>query len=561
MRSRTCARDRERSRSLRSQSRGKSQLSQEERGAVKAKKERRPAEKMRSRTSVRDRGRSRNPRLKRSKSHFRLMERDEDGSEKPEERGAGKERGKSQSQKTRSGSLRRSFRSKSRMRQKEKEGSRICVDERRSKSQRRQEKIGTSRDLVEEEKERRRYHRKGSRSKSQLRQREGGAGRTCARDKSERSKSQWRQEERGNGSRAESLLGRSPLHGVGDGKERSTHQNRQSRSDGHFRHQEQRDGRRGRGLVRRRNERSRSPLHGKGERAAYGEGGDQEVYSRSGGVKNIDRTRLAPAMESRRESKSSQPWEDDTRGSKKLTGESGLEKSCYGKKDEVGREFEELCKKEWLVGEVKRLEKVVKERTAKRLKGKRDSSSGVDEQGSERNRDLVAHLEEKYEKIMEGEKHVQDELNSSLSESNEDWKHNSPLETSKIVEQFKVDAGLVLVKTLNLKEENVTMEEVFDSEVKTKMKEKVAEIEEEVYDPEVPTNSSNSSEVEDEERNAAMKIIQNNLAKLWVKKVQGKAHLVDVNSKLVSLKEELLSVEKDYESLVVKEIRLKQKLQ
>ena len=245
----------------------------------------------------------------------------------------------------------------------------------------------------------------------------------------------------------------------------------------------------------RRNERSRSPLHGKGERAAYGEGGDQEVYSRSGGVKNIDRTRLAPAMESRRESKSSQPWGDNTRGSKKLKGESGLEKSCYGKKDEVGREFEESCKKEWLVGEVKRLEKVVKERTAKRLKGKRDSSSGVDEQGSERNRDLVAHLEEKYEKIMEGEKHVQDELNSSLSERNEDWEHNLPLETSKIVEQFKVDAGLVLVKTLNLKEENVTMEEVFDSEVKTKMKEKVAEIEEEVYDPEVPTNSSNSSEV------------------------------------------------------------------
>ena len=107
-----------------------------------------------------------------------------------------------------------------------------------------------------------------------------------------------------------------------------------------------------------------------------------------------------------------------------------------------------------------------------------------------------------------------------------------------------------------------------------------------------------TAQVEDEERNAAMKIIQNNLAKLWVKKVQGKAHLVDVNSKLVSLKvsnnfsefnecntyiqpftktglsniwwhmlkkdnfqEELLSVEKDYESLVVKEIRLKQKPQ
>ena len=45
-----------------------------------------------------------------------------------------------------------------------------------------------------------------------------------------------------------------------------------------------------------------------------------------------------------------------------------------------------------------------------------------------------------------------------------------------------------------------------------------------------------TAQVEDEERNAAMKIIQNNLAKLWVKKVQGKAHLVDVHSKLVSLK-------------------------
>jgi len=403
MRSRTSARDRARSRSLRRRSRSKSR--EREKVAERSKEQGRPAPKVRSRTSVRDLGRSRSPRLTRSKTHLRQRGREEGVSARLKERGAGKERRRSQSKQTRSESLRRPTRSKSQMRKNEKEASRKYVgEENGSKSQWKEEKIGRSSDFVEKGRERRKHHRKESRNKSQLRQREPGAS------------------------------------------------------------------------------------------------------------KNIGRVKLAEVQE--------------------------------------------------LVGEVKRLEKAVMERTAKRLKGKKDKINGLGEQASERNKDLVALLEQKYDKSIKGEKHVEDEPSSShlatfgLLES---WKQNATLKLPRAMEQTKVGAGLVLVKTL--KEENVTVEEVCDSEEK---EEKVTDMEEEVYNPEVPTNSSNRSpepEVEDEERDGAIKTIQSDLAKLWVKKVQGKARQVAVDLKLVSLKEELISVEKGYESLVVKEIKLKQKLQ
>ena len=144
------------------------------------------------------------------------------------------------------------------MRKNEKEASRKYVGEEngRSKSQWKEEKIGRSRDFVEEGRERRKHHRKESRNKSQLRQREPGASRNC--EENERSKSQWRRQEKGDGGTPGSLLRRSPLHGMGDGKEGSTHHKRQSRSDSQLAQQEQEDGWRRRGLVG-------SPLHGRGE--------------------------------------------------------------------------------------------------------------------------------------------------------------------------------------------------------------------------------------------------------------------------------------------------------
>ena len=62
------------------------------------------------------------------------------------------------------------------MRKNEKEASRKYVGEEngRSKSHWKEEKIGGSRDFVEEGRERRKHHRKESRNKSQLRQREPG---------------------------------------------------------------------------------------------------------------------------------------------------------------------------------------------------------------------------------------------------------------------------------------------------------------------------------------------------------------------------------------------------
>jgi|ERR1712192_121595 len=117
-----------------------------------------------------------------------------------------------------------------------------------------------------------------------------------------------------------------------------------------------------------------------------------------------------------------------------------------------------------------------------------------------------------------------------------------------------------------------TMEETYDPEVcksscnsssvRTLKKEKVTLGE--AYDPEVPTNSCDSSpelEVEENERDVEINTIQNVLAKLWVQKACGKAQQDDVKLKLNFLKEELIRAEKCHESLLMKEIKLKQKLQ
>jgi len=257
----------------------------------------------------------------------------------------------------------------------------------------------------------------------------------------------------------------------------------------------------------------------------------------------------------------SQQWGDHTSRSRRLKGESQLEGSFNGIKSEVsrGEEKEPTVKKDWLVKEVKRLEKVVRERTAKRLKRQKDDNSGVELmlQGSERNKVLAMQLGEKYRGVEE-EEDMGDCSDSSQRER-------------------KIEFTTIGVSNL---------EETFDSEVptssfdyssvKTMEKEKLAIGE--VYDPEVPTHSCNSSsepevsvtnsifvtqsaQVEEKERDVAINTIQNVLAKLWVRKARGKAQQDNVRSKLDSLKEELIRAEKCHESLLMKEIKLKQKLQ
>jgi len=243
----------------------------------------------------------------------------------------------------------------------------------------------------------------------------------------------------------------------------------------------------------------------------------------------------------------SQQWGDHTSRSRRLKGESQLEGSFNGIKSEVsrGEEKEPTVKKDWLVKEVKRLEKVVRERTAKRLKRQKDDYSGVELmlQGSERNKVLAMQLGEKY-RGAEEEEDMGDCSDSSQRER-------------------KIEFTTIGVSN---------MEETFDSEVptsscdnssvKTMKREKLAIVE--VYDPEVPTNSCDSSsepEVEERERGFEINTIQNVLAKLWVRMARGKAQQDNVRSKLDSLKEELIRAEKCHESLLMKEIKLKQKLQ
>ena len=453
---------------------------------MKAEKERRPAEKMRSRTSVRrDQGRSQSRRIERSKSNLRQQKRREGGNE--EEREAKKERRRSQSKKTRSESLLRCGRSQSRQKERE-----------------------TNRKYKEEE---------HGRSKSHWRKRERGASRDFAEGGKERSRSQWRQQDQRDSRREGALLGRSLLHGMGHGQEGKSCQNRRNRGRSQLSQQEQGENERGRGLVGRR---SRSPLRGKGGRSAHGEGmlkerkgGDgrknkSNSCNKSGDDKNIGRTKPKPVKESRRSSDVMQQWGDNTSRSRRSKQESTLAESPNGcnveESKESAGEFNELRRKEWLVGEVKRLEKVVRERTAKRLKGEKDQSSGVEEQGSEKNKNLVAYLGEKFDKSIEGENHqVEDEPNSSHSQKGrtadltfgvlESLKLNAPLELPKSKVQIKVDDGLILVKTLV--EEKATKEDGCDSEVKTLKGDNLSK-EEEVYDPEVPTNSSCNSSPEPE---------------------------------------------------------------
>ena len=200
-------------------------------------------------------------------------------------------------------------------------------------------------------------------------------------------------------------------------------------------------------------------------------------------------------------------------------------------------------KDKWFVGEVKRLEKVVRERTAKRMKNQTGDNdiSRVETflEGSERNKVLAMRLGEKYDGV-EGEIVMEDQSNSSQGERRIEFT------------TFGVS---------DLLKENVTMEETYDpdvptsscnsSSVKTFKKEKVTLGE--AYDPEVPTNSCDSSpelevslinsifvthstQVEKRERDVEIKTIHNVLAKLWVQKAFGKAQQDNVKLKLDFLK-------------------------
>jgi len=248
----------------------------------------------------------------------------------------------------------------------------------------------------------------------------------------------------------------------------------------------------------------------------------------------------------------SQQWGDHTSRSRRLKGDSQLEGSFSGSKSEVsrGEEKEPRMKKDWLVGEVKRLEKVVRERTAKRLKRQKDDNSEVEamQQGSERNKVLAMRLGEKYDGV-EGEEDMEDHSNSSQGDRRVE------------LTTFGVSEG-----------ENVTIEKTYDPEVASCScnSSSVRTLEEykvtmgEFYDPEVPTNSCNSShdpEVEEKEMGVEINTIQNALSTLWVQKACRKAQQDNVKSKLAALKEELISTEKHHESLLMKEIKLKQKLQ
>ena len=222
----------------------------------------------------------------------------------------------------------------------------------RSKSQMRQREIG----IVEAEKERTTHQRSAGkmrsrtsvrdrgrsrspwlrRSQSQLKQRgredegsKGGRG-----TEKEWRKSQRRQNEVGDGGRGKALVGRNPLHGMGDGEERrSRHQYRLYRRNSQLRQQEQGDGGRGKGHMGRRNKRSRSPPEERGDRMRvrdFVENQDEKrspLHGKGGGAAD----------------EGSQQWGDHTSRSRRLKGESQLEGSFNGIKSEVGN-MSELIK-------------------------------------------------------------------------------------------------------------------------------------------------------------------------------------------------------------------------
>ena len=232
------------------------------------------------------------------------------------------------------------------------------------------------------------------------------------------------------------------------------------------------------------------------------------------------------SKDGRRSGEGSQQW------GRELEGERRLDESLNGAKakrrqesgSEVNRgEMKKSGRKEWLVGEVQKLEKAVREKTAKRQKRLADESSVAEVSASERNKALILKLGKKYENIGDENK-----LEGSFKRSQC---------------ERKVDFCTGGAADKMLDKAASAHSELLKSEVQRKMLKEGKE----VYGPEVPRHSRFSSadgeegeeeeeSQEKEEGKEAISSIRDDLAKIWVKRVHVNRQQIQVRSRMASLK-------------------------
>jgi len=199
-------------------------------------------------------------------------------------------------------------------------------------------------------------------------------------------------------------------------------------------------------------------------------------------------------------------------------------------------------RKQWLVNEVKRLEKAVRERAAKRTKNPPENDCDEGRAGSEKNKSLVLQFAKRYEDI-EDKEETRDN-NISLTMSFDENQNINPL-----TEECSV-------KELGVKKSSISGAD--DSEKTTNSCNSSSE-------PELASTISNSTTHDDkhacEKSDGTIKSVQDQLAELWAKKAHLQAQRNSMEIKVASLKEDLYNAEGSYSSIVAQENRLKVKLQ
>jgi len=199
-------------------------------------------------------------------------------------------------------------------------------------------------------------------------------------------------------------------------------------------------------------------------------------------------------------------------------------------------------RKQWLVKEVKRLEKAVRERAAKRIKNPPENDCDEGRAGSEKNKSLVLQFAKRYEDI-EDKEETRD-TNISLTMSFDENQNINPLTEGCSVEELGVKKSSTRVAD--------------DSEKTTNSYNSSSE-------PELGSTISDSTTLEDkhacEESDGTIKSVQDQLAELWARKAHLQAQQNTMENKVASLKEDLCNAEGSYSSIVAEEKRLKVKLQ
>jgi len=199
-------------------------------------------------------------------------------------------------------------------------------------------------------------------------------------------------------------------------------------------------------------------------------------------------------------------------------------------------------RKQWLVNEVKRLEKAVRERAAKRTKNLQENDCDEGRAGSEKNKSLVLQFAKRYEDIEDKEETRDNNISWTMSFDENQNINPSTEECS--------------VKELGVKKSSISGGD--DSEKTTNSCNSSSELE---LRPTIFNSTTHDDKHACDKSDGTIKSVQDQLAELWAKKAHLQAQRNSMEIKVASLKEDLYNAEGSYSSIVAQENRLKVKLQ